>query len=46
MKIVRPEILSFDIYPTCFGPLDPVLFTNLELVSAAARAAGKPFWGF
>lgn len=46
VRIVQPPFISFDNYPTSFGKLDPKVFTNLEIISAAARGAGKPFWGF
>ena len=46
VRIVQPPFISFDNYPTSFGKLDPNVFTNLEIISAAARSAGKPFWGF
>jgi hypothetical protein len=43
---VQPPLLSFDNYPTSSGKLEPHLYTNLEIVAAAARSARKPFWGF
>ena len=46
VSTVPVPILSFDHYPTAWGILDEGVYTNLEIVSAAGRAAGKPFWGF
>ncbi len=46
VKIVQPPFISFDNYPTSFGKLEPHVFTNLEIISAAARGARRPFWGF
>lgn len=46
MRIVRPTILSFDNYPTSHGRLEPNVFTNLEIIAAAARNDSRPFWGF
>ncbi len=46
MSTVQPPLLSFDNYPTSSGRLEPHVFTNLEIISAAARSARKPFWGF
>jgi hypothetical protein len=46
VNTVKPPLLSFDNYPTSFGKLEPYVFTNLEIISAAARGAKIPFWGF
>ena len=46
VKIVQPPFISFDNYPTTLGKLEPHVFTNLEIISAAARSAQRPFWGF
>ena len=46
VRTVQPPLLSFDNYPTSFGKLEPNVYTNLEIISAAARGAKIPFWGF
>lgn len=38
--------ISFDHYPVVGNSLRDEWYENLELVSAAARAARKPFWAF
>lgn len=43
---VPVPILSFDHYPVVGKSLRPEWYENLELVSAAARKSGKPFWAF
>jgi len=46
VKTVQPPLLSFDNYPTSWGKLELNVYTNLEIIAAAARGARKPFWGF
>ncbi len=46
LKIVQPPLISFDNYPTSLGKLNLNVYTNLEIIAAAARSAHKPFWGF
>ena len=43
---VPVPFISYDNYPTKNGKLDLDVYVNLEIVSAAARKAGKPFWAF
>ncbi|MFA6126432.1 MAG: beta-galactosidase [Bacteroidales bacterium] len=43
---VPVQILSFDHYPVTGDSLRPGWYENLEIISAAARKAGKPFWAF
>jgi hypothetical protein len=40
------QILSFDHYPVVGDSLRANWYENLEIISAAARKAGKPFWAF
>jgi hypothetical protein len=40
------QVLSFDHYPVVGDSLRPEWYENLEIFSAAARNAGKPFWAF
>jgi hypothetical protein len=46
VKEVPVQLLSFDHYPVVGQSLRPEWYDNLEVVSAAAREAGKPFWAF
>lgn len=46
LRTVPVPFLSYDHYPTKFAKLDLDFYANLELVAAASRKAGKPFWGF
>jgi hypothetical protein len=46
LQTVNVPMLSFDNYPTKNAKLDLDVYANLEIVSAATRNAGKPFWGF
>lgn len=46
IKEVPVPLVSFDHYPVVGQSLRPEWYENLEIVSAAARAAGKPFWAF
>jgi Beta-galactosidase len=45
-KVVSAKFISFDHYPVVGDSLRPEWYENLELVSAAARKAEKPFWAF
>jgi hypothetical protein len=40
------KILSFDHYPVLGDSLRHNWYENLEIISSAARKAGKPFWAF
>lgn len=40
------DFLSFDFYPVYKDHLAPGWYDNLELISAEARKANKPFWAF
>lgn len=40
------QLLSFDHYPVLGDSLRPNWYENLEIISEAARKAGKPFWAF
>ena len=46
VKEVPVQVLSFDHYPVVGKSLRPEWYENLEIVSAAARAADKPFLAF
>lgn len=46
VQTISVPFISFDYYPTKFGKLEADVFTNLEIISSAARKAKKPFWGF
>ncbi|HYG77537.1 MAG TPA: beta-galactosidase [Planctomycetota bacterium] len=46
VQTVPVPMISFDNYPTKNAKLDLDVYANLEIVSSAARKAGKPFWGF
>ncbi len=43
---VPVPFISFDHYPVTNTGLRPDWYENLEIISAAARKAGKPFWAF
>jgi hypothetical protein len=43
---VPVPLISFDHYPVIGDVLRPEWYENLEIVSARAREAGKPFWAF
>lgn len=46
IKEVPVPWLSFDHYPVVGKSVRGEWYENLELVSAAAKSAGKPFWAF
>ena len=46
IKEVPVPIISFDHYPVTGDSLRPGWYENLEIIAAAARKAGKPFWAF
>ncbi|MEI6048713.1 MAG: beta-galactosidase [Bacteroidota bacterium] len=46
MKEVSLQLLSFDHYPVLGDSLRYNWYENLEIISDAARKAGKPFWAF
>ena len=47
LKEVPVPVLSFDHYPVIGADaLRPDWYQNLEIISSAARGAGKPFWAF
>jgi hypothetical protein len=46
MAEVPVPFLSFDHYPVTAAGLRPEWYENLEIISRAARKAGKPFWAF
>jgi len=46
IKEVPIQLLSFDHYPIIGDDIRSVWYENLEIFSAAARKAGKPFWAF
>ncbi len=46
VRTVPVQVLSFDHYPITENGLRPEWYENLEIISAAARKAGKPFWAF
>lgn len=43
---VPVQILSFDHYPIVGDRLRADWYENLEIIAAAAKGAGKPFWAF
>jgi hypothetical protein len=43
---VPVPFISFDHYPVVGQSLRPQWYENLEVISAAARKANKPFWAF
>lgn len=43
---VPVPFISFDHYPVVGNSLRGEWYQNLEIISAAARKADKPFWGF
>jgi hypothetical protein len=43
---VPVTFISFDHYPVMKSGLRPDWYENLEIISGAARKAGKPFWAF
>lgn len=43
---VPVQVLTFDFYPIVGDKLRPQWYENLEIISQAARDAGKPFWAF
>lgn len=43
---VPVQIISFDHYPIVGDRLRSDWYENLEIIAAAARGAGKPFWAF
>jgi len=46
IKEVPIQSLSFDHYPVLGDSLRANWYQNLEIISDAARKAGKPFWAF
>lgn len=46
IAIVPVPMISYDHYPVTTSGLRPEYYENLEIISAAARNAGKPFWAF
>lgn len=46
IRTVPVKVLSFDHYPITESGIRPEWYENLEIISAAARKAGKPFWAF
>jgi hypothetical protein len=46
IKEVPLQLISFDHYPVLGDSLRPNWYENLEIISEAARKAGKPFWAF
>ena len=46
VKEVPVQVLSFDHYPVLGDSLRYNWYENLEIISAAAMNAGKPFWAF
>jgi hypothetical protein len=46
IKEVPVQQLSFDHYPVLGDSLRANWYENLEIISEAARKAGKPFWAF
>jgi hypothetical protein len=43
---VPVQVISFDHYPVVGDSLRANWYENLEIISEAARKAGKPFWAF
>jgi hypothetical protein len=46
VKEVPVQFISFDHYPVLGDSLRANWYENLEIISDAARKAGKPFWAF
>jgi hypothetical protein len=46
VKEVPVQFISFDHYPIVGDSLRANWYENLEIISEAARKAGKPFWAF
>ena len=46
VKEVPVPLISFDHYPVVGETVRPGWYENLEIISAAAGKAGKPFWAF
>jgi hypothetical protein len=46
VKEVPVQFISFDHYPVIGDSLRANWYENLEIISAAAEKAGKPFWAF
>jgi hypothetical protein len=46
VKEVPVQFISFDHYPVLGDSLRANWYENLEIISAAARKSGKPFWAF
>jgi len=46
VAMVPVQMISYDHYPVTFNGLRPEYYENLEIISTAARNAGKPFWAF
>jgi hypothetical protein len=46
IREVPVQFISFDHYPVLGDSLRANWYENLEIISAAARKAGKPFWAF
>lgn len=46
VREVPVQFISFDHYPVLGDSLRANWFENLEIISGAARKAGKPFWAF
>jgi hypothetical protein len=43
---VSVQVISFDHYPVIGDTLRAGWYENLEIISTAAKKAGKPFWAF
>jgi hypothetical protein len=46
IAMVPVQMISYDHYPVTLDGLRPEYYENLEIISAGARNAGKPFWAF
>lgn len=46
IKLVPAQMLSFDFYPVLTEGIHERWYEGLEIFSAEARKAGKPFWAF
>lgn len=46
IKEVPLKFISFDHYPVLGDSLRSNWYANLEIISSAAKIAGKPFWAF
>jgi hypothetical protein len=46
VTMVPVQMISYDHYPVTANGLRPEYYENLEIISSAARDAGKPFWAF